>query len=133
MERKFSKNTWYDWLINYIPELLRRSVGGFKDVIESLFKTNKPKQTVYGGQKKLSKSKQKTLENLLYGKKTKRIKNRIIRDILKLFEGEAEKQERQESEKKKTQNEILVKDKIIKVSVHFLNKKEEKIIINLKE
>ena len=70
MERKFSKNTWYDWLINYIPELLQRSVGGFKDVIESLFKTNKPKQTVYGGRKKPN-QKQKTLENLLYGKRTK--------------------------------------------------------------
>ena len=23
------KNTWYDWLINYIPESIRKSVGGF--------------------------------------------------------------------------------------------------------
>ena len=23
------KNTWYYWLINYIPEPLRKSVGGF--------------------------------------------------------------------------------------------------------
>ena len=27
------KNTWYDWLINYIPEPIRKSVGGFKDKI----------------------------------------------------------------------------------------------------
>ena len=37
------KNTWYDWLINYIPEPIRKSVGGFKDKIVSLFKTNTPK------------------------------------------------------------------------------------------
>ena len=67
------------------------------------------------------------------GKEQKIIKERIIRDILKLFEREEGKQERKESEKKKTQNERLVKDKIIRVPVHFLNKKEEKIIINLKE
>ena len=66
------------------------------------------------------------------GKEQKIIKDRIIRDILKLFEREEGKQERKESEKKKTQNERLVKDKIIRVPVHFLNKKEEKIIINLK-
>ena len=67
------------------------------------------------------------------GKEQKIIKDRIIRDILKLFEREEGKQQRKESEKKKTQNERLVKDKIIRVPVHFLNKKEEKIIINLKE
>ena len=27
------KNTWYDWLINYIPEPIRKNVGGFKDKI----------------------------------------------------------------------------------------------------
>ena len=37
------KNTWYDWLINYIPEPIRKSVGGFKDKIISIFKTNTPK------------------------------------------------------------------------------------------
>ena len=51
------KNTWYDWLSNYIPEPIRKSVGGFKDKIVSLFKTNTPKQTVYGREKKLSKLK----------------------------------------------------------------------------
>ena len=42
------KNSWYDWLINYIPEPIRKSLGGFKDKVISLFKTNTPKQTVYG-------------------------------------------------------------------------------------
>ena len=27
------KNTWYYWLINYIPESIRKSGGGFKDKI----------------------------------------------------------------------------------------------------
>ena len=30
------KNTWYDWLINYISKPIRKSAGGFKD------KVNKP-------------------------------------------------------------------------------------------
>ena len=51
------KNTWYDWLINYIPELIAKIVGGFKDKIVSLFNTNIPKQTMYGGGKKLNKPK----------------------------------------------------------------------------
>ena len=25
------KNNWKDWLINYIPEPIRKSVGGFKN------------------------------------------------------------------------------------------------------
>ena len=31
------KNSWYDWLINYIPEPIAKIVGGFKDKIVSLF------------------------------------------------------------------------------------------------
>ena len=50
------KIIWYDWLINYISELIRKSVDGFKDKAISLFKTNTPKQTVYGRGKKLNKS-----------------------------------------------------------------------------
>ena len=53
------KNNWYDWLINFIPEHIRKSVGGFKDKIIRLFDTNTPKQTVYGRGKKLSKPKTK--------------------------------------------------------------------------
>ena len=52
------KNTWYNWLINYIPEPIRKGVGGFKDKIVSLFETNTPKQNVYGRGKKLSKPKE---------------------------------------------------------------------------
>ena len=37
------KNTWYNWLINYIPDPIRKNVDGFKDKIISLFKTNTPK------------------------------------------------------------------------------------------
>ena len=33
--------------INYIPEHIRKSAGGFKDKVISLFKTNLPKQTVH--------------------------------------------------------------------------------------
>ena len=50
------KNTWYDWSVNYIPDPIRKSVGGFKDKI-CLFNTSTPKQTVYGRGKKLSKPK----------------------------------------------------------------------------
>ena len=49
------KNTWYDWLINDIAKPIRKRASGFKDKIVSLFKTNTPKQTVYGRGKKLSK------------------------------------------------------------------------------
>ena len=54
---RFIKNTWYDWLINYIPDPIGKSVGGFKDKIISLFKTNTLKQTVYERGKKLIKPK----------------------------------------------------------------------------
>ena len=41
------KNTWYDWLINYIPELIRKVISDFKDKIVSLFNTNTSKHTMY--------------------------------------------------------------------------------------
>ena len=41
---KSCKNTWYDWLINYILEPIRKSVTGFKNNVISLFKTNTPKK-----------------------------------------------------------------------------------------
>ena len=49
------KNTWYDWLVNYIPDPIRKSVSAFKDKTVSLFKTNTPKNTAYERGKKLSK------------------------------------------------------------------------------
>ena len=63
------KNTWYDCLINYIRDPIRKSVGGFKDKILSLFKTNTPKQAVYGRGKKQKQSEEKiinSIRNLLY-------------------------------------------------------------------
>ena len=67
------KSNWYDWLINSIPKLIRKSVDGFKDKVISLFKTNTPKQIVFGRGKKLSKSKTQNIRNsfLLKKKKTK--------------------------------------------------------------
>ena len=38
MKKRPVKNTWHDRLINYIPEPLRKSAGGFKDKILSFFK-----------------------------------------------------------------------------------------------
>ena len=70
------KNTWYN-------KPIRKSVGGFKDKIVSLFKTNTPKQTVYGRGNKLSNP--KTQNNTFI------LKNRIIRDIWALLEAEEEK------------------------------------------
>ena len=84
-----NKNTWYNWLINYIPESIRKSARGSKDKIASLFKGNPPKQTVYRRGKTLSKPKKRSKPKI---KKTKQnfyerlIKNRLIRDIRILFE-----------------------------------------------
>ena len=81
------KKTWYRWLINYIPGPIRKIVGGFKDKIVSLFKTNTSKQTVYGRGKKLIKPKTQNIRNPFILKK-KKYKDRIIRDIWTLFETE---------------------------------------------
>ena len=59
-------NTWYDWLINNIPKPIRKSVGGFKHKIVTLFKTNIPKQTMYVKGKKLSRPKTQNIRNTLY-------------------------------------------------------------------
>ena len=37
------KSFWYDWLIDYIHEPIRKTVGGFKDKVISPFKTITPK------------------------------------------------------------------------------------------
>ena len=78
------KNTWYDWLINYILEPIRKSVGGFKDKVISLFKTNTPKQTVYERGKKLSKPKTQnkinSIRNPFILKKNKATINSKIKD-----------------------------------------------------
>ena len=41
------KNTWHDWLFNYIPDPIRKGASGFKDKILSLFNANTLKQTVH--------------------------------------------------------------------------------------
>ena len=98
------KNNWYDLFINYISEPIRKSLGGFKEKVIRLVKTNSPKQTVYGRGTKLSKP--KTQNNIkipfLLKRKEKKVQNRIIRDILALFETEEEKK-RKKLEKKRTQ------------------------------
>ena len=53
MKKKRSfKNTWYDWLINYVPNQIRKTVGVLKTKVVSVFKTNTleefGKQNVYG-------------------------------------------------------------------------------------
>ena len=62
MKMRPIKNTWYDWLINYTSEPIRKSTGGFKDKIVSLFQKNAPKLSK-------SKTQNKKLETLLYQKR----------------------------------------------------------------
>ena len=61
-------------MINFIPEPVIKIVGGFKDKVVSLFNTNTSKQTVYGREKKLSKS-----------KREKQSEKNIIKSIINLF------------------------------------------------
>ena len=87
-----TKNICHDWLINHIPKSIRKSLGVFKDKIVNLFKTNTPKQTVYGRGKKLSKPRKHNIKKPFISEESKeKIKDRIIRDIRTLFEqGEEE-------------------------------------------
>ena len=62
MKMRPIKNTWYDWLINYTSEPIRKSTGGFKDKTVSLFQKNTPKLSK-------SKTQNKKLETLLYQKR----------------------------------------------------------------
>ena len=66
------KNNWYDWLINYIPESMRKGAGEFKDKNVNFNKTNSPKKAVYGRGKKLSKPKTQNIRNLFILKKKKK-------------------------------------------------------------
>ena len=52
------------WLVNYIPDPIRKSVGGFKDKLVSLFKTNTPKQVVYGRGKKQKQSEENQINSI---------------------------------------------------------------------
>ena len=40
------ESTWYDWLINCIPEAITKISGGFHNKVVSLFKTNAVKLMV---------------------------------------------------------------------------------------
>ena len=51
------KKTRYDWFIDYIPEPIRKSVGGFKNKVISLFKTNTPKNSSVWERKEIKKTK----------------------------------------------------------------------------
>ena len=85
-KKELTKSTWYDWLINYIREPIRKSVGVFKDKIVSLFKTNTPKQTVCRRGKKLSKPKKQNIKKPFTSEENKeKIKDRIFRGIWALF------------------------------------------------
>ena len=67
-----NKNNCYDWLINDIPEPIRKSVTVLKDKFISLFKTNTPKETVYERGKKISKPRKQNIKSLLYQKRIKK-------------------------------------------------------------
>ena len=58
------KNAQYDWLINYIPKFIRKSVSNLKDKIISLYNADKPKQNVYGTGQKLSKQRKQNIKKL---------------------------------------------------------------------
>ena len=86
------KNDWYNQLINYIPEFIRKSVCGFKGKIVSLLKTRTPKSSVYGRGKKLSKPKKQIITKPFISEVSKeKIKNRVFKDIRTLFEKEEKK------------------------------------------
>ena len=106
------KNTWYNWLIDYIPEPIRKSVCDFKNKIVSLFETNTRKQMVYGREKKLRKLRKQNIKKPFIYQKWKKIKDRIIRDTQRLFETK-EKEEKKESDKRKNQSERLINDRTI--------------------
>ena len=54
------KNSWYDWLNNYIPDPIRKTVSCFKVKIVSLFKADTPKYAAYGREEKLRTKNTKT-------------------------------------------------------------------------
>ena len=95
------KNTWFDLLINYIFKPI--NLSALKDIFTVFFKTNTHKKLLWERtETKQSKKKQNTKKPfIVYQKRIKKkIKDRIIRDIRKIFETEKEKEERKELEKK---------------------------------
>ena len=70
---------------------------------------------MYGRGRKLSKPRKQNIKSPFISEENKEnFKDRIVRDLWKLFETEEQKEEKKESEKKKKQNErIVIIDKII--------------------
>ena len=63
-----------------------KSVSVLKDKFISLYKTNTPKQTVYGRGKKQCKPRKQIIKKPFISEENKeRIKDRIIKDIWKLY------------------------------------------------
>ena len=58
------KNTWNDWLLDYIPEPIIKIAFGLKDKIVSLFTKKTPEQTMYGTGKKPSQPKKENKKKL---------------------------------------------------------------------
>ena len=117
------------WLANWLYSwaCIRKSVGGFKDKIVSLFTTNTTKQTMQGRGKKLSKPKKQNNEKSFTSEGNKeKINDRVFRDVRTLFKTK-EKFEREKQE----HTERLIKDIIIR-DIRSLFKKQ-KIIMSLKE
>ena len=65
------KNTWYNQLVNYILQSITKGVDGFKDKIVSRFKTNTPKETMFGKRKKLSKPRKQKIKMHFISEKNK--------------------------------------------------------------
>ena len=84
----------YDRLVNYIPKPIRKVVGGIKDKVVSIFKTNTlkdyGKQTMYGRSKKVRKLKtqKQSEDNKIKLEKEKEAKDTIIRDITTFWQGD---------------------------------------------
>ena len=70
---------------------------------------------MYGRGRKLSKPRKQNIKSPFISEENKEnFKDRIVRDLRKLFETEEQKEEKKESEKKKKQNERkVIIDKII--------------------
>ena len=113
---------WLTWLINYIPKPIRKSVSVLKDKFISIFKTNTPKQTVYGRGQKLSKPSKQIIKKSYKSEENKqKIKDRIIRDIWKHFETKEKKRKEKGIREKK---QWIIKDEIIRDIRTFLEQQD---------
>ena len=84
------KNTWYDWLIIYIPEPIRKSAGGFK-----VFLTQTHLKKLCMLEEKKANQENKMIKKPIISEENKeKNKDRMFRDIWTLFETEKEEKER---------------------------------------